>query len=81
MIAEQFAILLNHNIVATKIRDLFRTLLAVAEVVDVVQIEFPDATLVGVAWLRLAGLLLVARPKISGLRNLYSILALQFILS
>ena len=47
MIAEQLAILLNHNIVATKIRDVLGTLLTiteiVGEIVEVVQIEFPYA--------------------------------------
>jgi|TARA_B110000305_G_C19376676_1_gene607367 hypothetical protein len=47
MIAEQLAILLNHNIVAAKIRDVLGTLLAiteiVGEIVEVVQIEFPYA--------------------------------------
>lgn len=81
MIAEQFGILLNHNIVAAKIRDVLRTLLAITEIVKVVQIEFPYAWLVCVDEPRLATLFLVTSTKISSLRNLYSILALQFILS
>jgi len=35
MIAEQLAILLNHNIILAKIRDVLGTLLAITEIVEV----------------------------------------------
>ena len=81
MIAEQFGILLNHNILATEIRDVLGTLLAITEIVELLQIEFPYTWLVFVVEPRLANLFLVTSTKISSLRNLYSVLALQFILS